>query len=144
LSVSVAQDDISAISVGDNVDIELTAYENAVYPGTVTAISTTASSSNSNTVSYPVTVTMTGDVSAVFAGMTGNVTFITKEVANVLYVSNKAIINEGTKSYVKKKDSDGNITTVEVTTGFSDGYQVEIKSGLDEGDTVLIESQVSA
>jgi len=31
-----------------------------------------------------------------------------------------------------------------VTTGFSDGYQVEIVSGLSKGDIVLIESQVKA
>ncbi len=145
LTVSVAQDDISAVAVGDQVNIEFTAYKDTVYQGQVTAISTTTTTSRSTTtVSYPVTVLVAGDVSAIYAGMTGNVTFITKEIQNVLYVSNKAIINEGTKSYVKKKEKDGSITTVEVTTGFSDGYQVEIQSGLAKGDTVLIESRVTA
>lgn len=85
------------------------------------------------------TVTFSDDVDGVFTDMTGNVTFIQKQVEDVLYVSNKTIINEGTASYVKVKDADGNIKKVEVTTGFSDGINVEITSGLSEGDTVLIE-----
>lgn len=143
LSVSVAQDDISVVAVGDSVKIEFTAYEGVDYGGTVTAISSSTTDSRSSTVSYPVTVTLSGDVAAIYAGMTGNVTFITKEVTDVLYVSNKAISMDGTKSYVKLKNADGTTSQVEVTTGFSDGYQVEILSGLVEGDIVLIESQVS-
>jgi len=44
---------------------------------------------------------------------------------------------------VKKKEADGSITRQEIITGFSDGVNVEIKEGLSEGDTVLIESKVS-
>ena len=59
-----------------------------------------------------------------------------------MYVSNRAIIRDGKKSYVKVKDADGDICTVEVTTGFSDGVNVEIIDGLSVGDVVLIESKV--
>ena len=41
------------------------------------------------------------------------------------------------------KDEDGNIVTKEVTTGFSDGINVEVVEGLSEGDILLIESKVS-
>ncbi len=143
MTVSVSQEDISDIAVGDEVNIELTAYEDEVFAGTVTGIDT-STTSGSSTVSYNVTVTFSDDVDGVFTDMTGNVTFIQKQVEDVLYVSNKTIINEGTSSYVKVKDADGNIEKVEVTTGFSDGINVEITSGLSEGDTVLIESQVVA
>ena len=143
MTVSVSQEDISDIAVGDEVNIELTAYEDEVFAGTVTGIDT-STTSGSSTVSYNVTVTFSDDVDGVFTDMTGNVTFIQKQVEDVLYVSNKTIINEGTASYVKVKDADGNIKKVEVTTGFSDGINVEITSGLSEGDTVLIESQVVA
>lgn len=140
-SVSVAQDDISEIEVGDTVNISLSAYEGKTFHGKVTSISTT--SSGTSTVSYPVVVTMTGDVSSIYAGMSADVTFVTKEVKNVLYISNKAVETEGTKSYVTKKNSDGSTTKTQVKTGFSDGHDVQIESGLSEGDTVLIESRVS-
>ena len=140
-SVSVAQDDISEIEVGDTVNISLSAYEDKTFHGKVTSISTT--SSGTSTVSYPVVVTMTGDVSSIYAGMSADVTFVTKEVKDVLYISNKAVETEGTKSYVTKKNSDGSTTKTQVKTGFSDGHNVQIESGLSEGDTVLIESRVS-
>ena len=41
------------------------------------------------------------------------------------------------------KKADGTTKKTKVVTGFSDGHNVEIKSGLKKGDTVLIESQVS-
>ena len=140
-SVSVAQDDISEIEVGDTVNISLSAYEGKTFHGKVTSISTT--SSGTSTVSYPVVVTMTGDVSSIYAGMSADVTFVTKEVKDVLYISNKAVETEGTKSYVTKKNSDTSTTKTQVKTGFSDGHNVQIESGLSEGDTVLIESRVS-
>ena len=142
MTVSVSEEDISEIAIGDEVMIELNAYEDQTFSGEVESIDTSVSS-GSSTVSYNVTVKINGDVDGIYTDMTGNVTFIEKQVADVVYVSNKAIINEGTASYVKVKDSDGTIEKKEVTTGFSDGVNVEITEGLSEGETVLIESQVT-
>lgn len=89
------------------------------------------------------TVTLQGDTSGLYEGMTGEVTFVTKETQEVLYVSNRAIFRDGTRSYVKVRDEAGNIQEKDVVTGFSDGVNVEIVEGLSEGDTVLIESKVS-
>ena len=142
MTVSVSEEDISEIAIGDEVMIELNAYEDQTFSGEVESIDTSVSS-GSSTVSYNVTVKINGDVDGIYTDMTGNVTFIEKQVADVVYVSNKAIINEGTASCVKVKDSDGTIEKKEVTTGFSDGVNVEITEGLSEGETVLIESQVT-
>ena len=103
-----------------------------------------SASSGSSTVDYTVTVAFAGDVSKIYADMTGDVTFVTKEVDDVIYVSDKAVIQDGTKSYVDIKEDNGSITRVEVTCGFSNGENVEIQSGLEAGQTALIESQVSA
>lgn len=143
MTVSVSEEDIADIAIGDAVNIELTAYDDVIYSGEVLGMDTSASS-GSSTVSYEVTVAFLGDLTGIYNDMTGNVTFIEKQAEDVLYVSNKAIINEGTVSYVKVKDEDGNIRKVEVKTGFSDGVNVEIVSGVSEGETVLIESQVKA
>lgn len=140
MTVSVSQEDISVVNIGDTVAVEFTAYEGETYEATVSTIET--AKNNSSTVSYNVTVTLSGDVAKIYTGMTGNVTFITKEVKDVLYVSNKAITTSGTESYVVKQEN-GVKTKTQVTTGFSDGNNVEIVSGLKEGDTVIIESQVN-
>lgn len=141
MTVSVDEDDMTDIQEGTQANISLIAYPDRIFTGSVTEISDAETDSSGN-VTYKVTVTMTGDVSGFFQGMTGEVTFVTKESAAVLYVSNRAIIREGTKSYVKVRDEDGRIRKQEVITGFSDGANVEILEGLSEGDTALIESKV--
>ncbi len=143
MTVSVSEEDIADIAVGDAVNIELTAYKDVIYAGEVLGVDTSASS-GSSTISYEVTVTFLGDVTGIYNDMTGNVTFIEKQAEDVLYVLSKAIVKEENTSYVKVKDDDGTIRVAEVETGFSDGVNVEIISGVSEGETVLIESQVRA
>ena len=90
------------------------------------------------------TVQLIGDTSEIFTGMSAEVTFVSKQVEDVIYVSNRAVTTEDGKSYVKIKNDAGEIVKTEVVTGFSDGQYVEIQSGVNEGDIVLIESQVAS
>ena len=142
MTVSVSQEDISQVSVGDSAKIALTAYDGESFAAEVTGIDT-SSVTGSSTVNYSVTVCFTGDTQKVYSGMTGDVTFVTKEAENVLYVSNKAIHQEGTRIWVNVLQDDGSIEEVDIETGFSNGTTVEVVSGLEEGQTVLLESQVN-
>jgi HlyD family secretion protein len=142
MTVSVTQEDISEITIGDEVSIELTAYEDETFSGEVSSIATSASA-GSSTVNYEVEITMNGDIGKVYSGMTGEVTFVEKQVTDVLYISNRAVHQDGTRSWVKVMQEDGSIEEVTIETGFSNGSIVEVTSGLSEGQTVLLESQVS-
>lgn len=142
MTVTLEEDDMEDISEGGLANISFTAYPDEIYKAVVSEVSD-ASSDSSGTTTYDVTVTLEGDASGLFQGMTGNITFITKEMEEVMYVSNRAITRSGTKSYVKVKDADGKVKTQEVITGFSDGVNVEIVEGLEVGDVVLIESKVA-
>lgn len=142
MKISLDEDDRSNIAPGTEANVSFTAYPDTVFKALVTDIGDAETDSSGNVI-YGVTITLQGDVSGLFQGMTGDVTFITKETREVLYVSNRAIIREGTASYVKMKDENGQIRKQEVRTGFSDGINVEILEGLIEGDVVLIESKVS-
>ena len=145
MTVSVSSSNVANLSEGGKANITYTAFPDRVYTGTITEIGDATTDSSGN-ITYSVTVSLEEDnegLDQLYQGMTGEVTFITKEQEDVLYVSNRAILRKGNKSYVKIKDEEGNITTKEVTTGFSDGINVEIIEGLSEGDVVLIESKVS-
>ncbi len=144
VTIDVSEEDVSAIAVGDTVDIVMNAYPDEVYEGTVESITTTATSDYASTISYPVTIKIEGDISLLFGGMTADVTFITDSVSDVLYISKKAVQEIDGKSYVYIKGAAGNRKLTEVETGFSDGTNVEIISGLSEEDVVYIESKVSA
>ena len=143
ITVSVSQDDISSVSVGEEVSISLTAYPDDIFSGTVSGIATSATA-GSSTVNYDVTVLFSGDISKVYSGMTGEVTFAGKTVSDTLYISNQAVLLDGARSYVKVLEEDGSVREADVTTGYSNGKIVAVESGLEEGETVLIESQVES
>lgn len=141
--VSVEESELSNIKEGDAVNIYIASYPEEDFTGTVDSIGDSTYNSSTGTTYVEITVKLGGETSRLYEGMSAQVTFITKETETVVYVSNRAVSRENGKSYVKKKEADGSITLQEVTTGFSDGINVEIKEGLSEGDTVLIESKVS-
>lgn len=143
MEITVSEDDYKAIDQDGEVNITYTAYPDVVYNGVISEVSDAAYDSSSGEVYYMITVTVQGDVSGLYEGMTGDVTCVTKETKKVTYVSNRAIFRDGTRSYVKVRDENGSIVEKDVTTGFSDGVNVEITEGLSQGDTVLIESKVS-
>lgn len=143
MTVSVSQDDISSVSVGEEVSITLTAYPDETFTGSVSSIATSATT-GSSTVNYDVTVLFSGDISKVYSGMTGEATFAGKTVGDTLYISNQAVYLDGTKSCVKVLAEDGSVRVAEITTGYSNGKVVAVESGLKEGETILIESQVES
>lgn len=142
MTVSVSQDDISNVAVGDAATVYLTAYEGEPFEATITEVAT-SSNSGSSTVSYDVTARITGDSSKIYSGMTGEVNIAGKSEENTLYISNQAVHMDGTRSFVKVLKEDGSIVETDIETGFSNGNIVAVLSGLEEGDTVLIESQVT-
>ncbi len=143
VTVNVTEDDIAAVSLEDVVDVSFLSYPDEVFSGYVSEIGSSSSSTNSTTVSYPVTVVITTVPETVLTGMTANVTFIEKQVRDVLYVSNKAVTMEGSDAYVTRKLADGTTERIAVQTGFSDGNYVEISGDLSEGDTLVIKGRVS-
>ncbi|MBO5281946.1 MAG: HlyD family efflux transporter periplasmic adaptor subunit [Lachnospiraceae bacterium] len=142
MTVTVDEEDMADIALGSQANVDLIAYPDITFRASVTQISD-ASTDSSGNVTYDVTITLEGDVSGLFQGMTGEITFITEETQEVLYVSKRAIFTEGDTTYVKVQDEDGTVRKVEVTIGFTDGVNTEITGGLAEGDVVLIESTVS-
>lgn len=140
VSIDVSEEDVAAIKVGDSVDLVFTAYPALTYEGTIISITTSATTEYASTISYPVTIKVEGDTTFLYGGMTADVTFITDSVSDVLYVSRKAVFEENGISYVYRQTKSGGMEKTEVETGFSDTADIEIISGLEEGDVVYIES----
>lgn len=145
VSVSVSEDDISALTVGQAASVSLSAYENMTIDGEIYTIAVEPSRS-SGSVSYAVSVRIyPGDNVKIYEGMTCDVTFLQKRVSGVIYVNVQAVKYKGNGvSAVLVYGTDGEIAEKEVITGFSDGRYVEIISGLSAGDKVLAESAVKS
>lgn len=141
VSVDVSQEDVVTMKVGDAVELNFSAYEEAVYRGVIQSITTTATSRNSATISYPVVVSIQGDTSMLYSGMTADVTFVTEEAENINYVLRKAIVEENGKSQLYIKSGEAYVLTP-VTTGFNNGTYIEIKDGINAGDRYYVRTQV--
>lgn len=139
VSVDVSEEDIAGISIGDTVRIVFDAYGEEEYTGLVNSVTTTKTSDYAKTVSYPVEIKIQGDTQKLFGGMTAEITFVSQEVQDVLYVSRKAIVEKDGKTYVYTGDENQK-QLVEVETGFENSTMVEIKSGLSEGDIIYIQA----
>jgi len=144
ISVDVTQEDIIHLAVGDKVNISFTAYEDIPYTGSIRSIETTATSRNTDTISYTVVVAVEGDTEGLYGGMSSDIVFVMEEKEDAVYVSRQAIITENEKTYVYVKNNAGEMIKREVSTGLTNGVNTEILDGLKEGDTVYLASRVSS
>lgn len=143
VTVDVSQEDITGLQVGDQVQITFTAYEDVLYEGIIKSITTTETTEDSNIVSYPVEIVIEGDTSSLYDGMTAEVTFVTERKEQIIYISKKAIVEDGESTYVFSKDDNGEYKKIEVKTGISNGIYIEIVDGLNLEDQVYIATTVS-
>ena len=70
------------------------------------------------------------------SGYSANAEIVLQRVEQVLSVSESALEFSGDSTFVYKKGADGTFVRTAVTTGVSDGINIEIKGGLQEGDIV--------
>ena len=136
VSINVDELDILSVKEGQTATVTLDALDGQEFEGTITEVSNEASSGNSSA-KYPVTITFekTEDM---LLGMSASATIHVNEAEDAVLIPVDALQEKGDSTFVyTKKDSDGNLSgEVEVETGISNGSQVEITSGLKEGDTV--------
>jgi HlyD family secretion protein len=66
------------------------------------------------------------------------------QAQNVLIVPESAVQTEGRDSVVEVQKDDGSTEKVVVQTGLSDGTNIEITDGLEEGQTVIIPTRAAS
>lgn len=142
VSIDISEEDIKSVKVGDSVTIKFSAYDGETYEGTVSEINTSVSDNHATTVSYPVTISILGDTSKLYGGMTADVTFVSDSVNDVLYISEQAVVREDGHEYVYVK-SGNDYEKKEIQTGFSNGTSIEVLQGLSEDEQIYIKSRVS-
>lgn len=137
VSMNVDELDIGSMQEGLSAEITLDAVEGETFTGEITSVSGSASASN-GVAQYPVEITFE-KTEEMLSGMNASVAVIVEEAENVLVVPLAAVTDMGDKAYVYTgyDESSGELTgQTEVTLGLSDENNVEIKSGLSEGDTI--------
>ena len=134
--VNVDELDILSVEEEQSAAVTLDALENESYTGIVTKISNTASAGNGST-KYEVEITVPMDEN-MRIGMSASAAIQVSKAEDTLILPMTALQQRGDKSFVyTQKDKDGTLSgETAVETGLSDGQNVEISSGLEEGDEV--------
>lgn len=137
VTMNVDELDIGSMQEGLSAEITLDAVEGETFTGEITSVSGGASASN-GVAQYPVEITFE-KTEEMLSGMNASVAVIVEQAENVLIVPLAAVTDMGDKAYVYTgyDESSGEFTgQTEVTLGLSDENNVEIKSGLSEGDSI--------
>lgn len=143
VSVSVDELDILSIQKGLKAQVTIDALNAQVFEGTVTEINMIGSSSGGVS-KYTVTVSVPYD-ERMRINMNTSVSVATGSVENCLWLPENALNQDGTTTFVYTAydEETGLSGQVPVTTGISDGTNVEITGGLEEGATVYYTYQES-
>ncbi len=138
--VNVQEIDYSKLAVGQTANVVFEASEGKTYTAVVTSVEAVPVIDNNGIVTYSATLRLESEAPEIQSGMSGTVEFIQKQVKDVLIIPNKAVTIKDKKQVVKVKTAEGVTEERVVTTGFTDGTQTEVLSGLKMGETLLIET----
>ncbi len=134
ISVDVDEYDIGALALGKQGDVYLNALGETVQ-GTVSEIARSATTDGG--VSYYEVKLQIDATENIRSGMSVEVNVLNKQALGCVSLSMKALsYDEYNKPYVLVKNAEGQMQVQYVETGVSDGQNIQITSGLAEGQTV--------
>jgi macrolide-specific efflux system membrane fusion protein len=137
----VDETDLGKVHMRQPAEVTVEAYPDAPFKCSVSLIGHQAIKVN-NVISYQVNLEPQKVPGELRAGMTANISFIVQQKDDVLLLPNFAVKGQQGGSIDLKVLTDPKkpAETRTVQLGVSDGVRVEVVSGLDEGDTVLVSS----
>lgn len=138
LTLSINEAEIQNVKEGQEVEIILTADETRTYTGKITKIDSIGSYASSGS-TFTATVEFKNDGN-IKLGMTASCTVILEEASDVIAVPIAAVQETDNNKYVVVVKEDGTTENIEIETGISNDNYVEVKSGLNGGETVQVVS----
>lgn len=136
IEADISEADIGKIALADPATITLDAFSDELWQGKVVDIEP-AETIIEGVVYYKVTIGFDELGERIKSGMTANITIITDSRENVLIIPQRAVVEKNDKKQVRIPSQEG-FREVEIETGLmASGGEVEIISGLKEGDKVI-------
>ena len=131
----IDETEVGALSEGMPVVISIGALQDYSFDATLEYISPKAVENNGANQFEIKAAVKTDPARKIRSGYSANAEIVLQRVEQVLAVSESALEFSGDSTFVFLKGADGFVRTP-VTTGVSDGINIEIKEGLKEGDVV--------
>ena len=134
--VSVSEALVPKLSVGDEVDISVSALDLS-FVGQIRTLERTA---NMQTKLYTVSISVPDDAEGLLSGMFADVTFRTDTSADTIVIPTEAILTSNSEQYVFVVEN-GAARYTPVTTGLTGNGVTEVLSGLRAGEQLVIVGQ---
>lgn len=137
VKLAVNELDIEKLSPGIEAEITFDAIPNKTFIGKISAIHPFAVNENNLRV-FTVEITFDPGETRVRPGISANVRIVTQRAVDVVAVGLSAVFNEHGKHYVYVVDENGNREKRPVKTGINNNMWIEIKEGIEAGETVSL------
>lgn len=133
---NIDETEVGMLFEGMPMTISIGALQDYKFNATLEYVSPKAVESNgANQFEVKAAVSVQSD-KMIRSGYSANAEIVLETVRNVLSVPESALEFRGDDTFVYLKNEKGEYKLQKVKTGLSDGVNIEIKSGLKEGDTV--------
>jgi HlyD family secretion protein len=141
IDVDIDELDIAGIELNEKASVTFDALPDQTFEGEIVKINPIGMAENDVT-NYTVTLSLP-QAAGVMIGMSADVEIIAQKSEGVLIIPGEAIQIINGEKYVAlesdlSEDQDTVVATHKVTTGITDGVNIEIKEGLAEGDRVAV------
>jgi HlyD family secretion protein len=135
---NVDEIDVGKLSEGMPTTLEIGAIPNKKIQGILTKVSPKAHKEEGSTL-FQVEIEINKDTSMAFlrAGYSANANIIINQKDSILVVPERLVKITDSISTVEVKDSLGVVTTKTIKTGLSDGINIEVVTGLADGELVV-------
>ncbi len=136
VKINVAEKDVFRLKVGEKVNVATDVFPSEVFTGSIFSISSQGDEGHT----YPVEVILNNPNRQLKSGMFGRVTFTPKSSGNVIVIPREAIVGsiKNATVYVIVNNA---AKLRPVVVGKEVGTDIEILSGLQEGEQVVVNGQ---
>jgi len=140
---SVDESDIGGVKIDQPTEITADAFPGTRFRGKVVRVATKGVTA-SNVVTFEAKIEVIGkNKSLLKPEMTANLEIIAARKDNVLFVPVEAVHGRGERTFVLAIKKNGQTEERQVESGIDDGINIEIMSGLSEGETVIIDKSMA-
>lgn len=138
VAFNVSEDVINRISVGSTAYITISAVSNEPYEVQIASLSPSA---DADTKLYAVEAYIDNPSGEIKPGMFASIKLVLEERENTVSVPLNTVIQQNDEKYVYVVDSDNIAHKTTVETGLENDEYIEITSGLNMGDIVVVSGQ---
>lgn len=135
VSINLTQIDVPKVKLGDKATLTFDGSNGKTYTGAVVSIDTVGVVSLGVT-TYPTVIKLDTDAPDIFSNMSASASIITEIREDVITVPVSSVQTQNGQSSVRVMRNK-QLVEVPVETGISSDTDIEVTSGLSEGDTVV-------